>query len=55
MAKEKIEVSKELMDMIVSYFLEGEFADDIGADRDSIVDDCTAAKIYDALEAEFGR
>ena len=45
----KQEIDKELFDMISSYFLDGEFEDDTGAGRDSLVDDCTAARIYDAL------
>ena len=44
-----VKMKKELFDMISSYFLDGEFEDDTGAGRDSLVDDCTAAKIYDAL------
>lgn len=42
-------IDKELFDMISSYFLDGEFEDDTGAGRGSLVDDCTAARIYDAL------
>ena len=45
----KQEIDQELFDMISSYFLDGEFEDDTGAGRDSILDDCTAARIYDAL------
>ncbi len=44
-----VKMKKELCDMISSYFLDGEFEDDTGAGRDSLVDDCTAARIYDAL------
>lgn len=49
MEKKMVEVDRELMKTIMCYFLDGEFEDDTGAGRDSLIDDCTAAKIYDAL------
>lgn len=51
--KGKAEISEETLKMILHYFWDGAWEEDIGADRESIIDDCEGARLYDRLVDEF--
>ena len=51
----KAEISKDLLALILEYFLCGEWSEDTGGGRGVMVDDCTAARLYDSMKEEFPR